>query len=258
MLHLGNALAFGAAWLSARNAGGRLLYRLEDLDSGRARAEVAEAQRADLRWLGIDWDEEVVPQSRRAYDLARVPTYRCPCTRATRLYLGCTCRHKEHDRGAWRFRVPPGPVAFTDRARGAQSLESAEDPILVRADGGAAYPLAVVVDDARDGVTEVVRGADLLEATPVQIRLQECLDLPRPSYLHVPILVGPDRRKLSKSHGAPSVRDARAAGVEASRLWAYLLPLLGIEPGPLRDAVLDPCRVPAGPHVVDPRGVPGG
>lgn len=130
--------------------------------------------------------------------------------------------------------------------------------MLVRADGGAAYPLAVVVDDARDGVTEVVRGGDLLEPTATQVQIQQCLGLDRPTYLHVPVLVGPDGRKLSKSHGAPSIRDLRARGVDPARAWAFLLPLLGIDPVPLRDAVLDPARVPAGPHAVDPRALPGG
>src|SRR5215470_18055045 len=91
-LHLGNALAFGAAWLSARSAGGRVLLRVEDIDRGRARMDIAAAQRDDLRWLGLDWDEEVPPQSARTYSVGGAPVYRCDCNRGTRLAGGCRCR----------------------------------------------------------------------------------------------------------------------------------------------------------------------
>ena len=260
-LHLGNALAFGAAWLSARNPAdgpsGRVLLRIEDLDQGRARDDVAESQREDLRWLGIEWDEEVTPQSRRSYSLGpwgdgkgpTIPTYRCGCSRATRLSWGCRCRFLPEGtvtRGAWRFRTSEGAVTFEDRARGPVTLPPGDDPILLRADGGAAYPLAVVVDDARDGVTEVVRGADLLEATVVQVRLHEVLGLRPPTYLHVPVLLGPDGRKLSKSHGSTELAALRAAGWTPERVWALLLPLLGAEP-PFRDARLDLDKMVRGP-----------
>ncbi len=245
-LHLGNALAFGAAWISVRNPptgpSGRLLLRIEDLDQGRARSEIADSQREDLRWLGLDWDEEVAPQSTRNYTLDGVPTYRCPCSRATRLSWGCRCRFQPRDTGAWRFRTPEGRVRFVDRARGPLELPPGDDPVVVRANGEAAYPLAVVVDDARDGVTEVVRGADLLDATPVQVRIHEVLGLTPPSYLHVPVLLGPDGRKLSKSHGSTELRALRAEGWTPEGIWALLLPLLGAEP-PLSAAVLDPARI---------------
>ncbi len=253
-LHLGNALAFGAAWLSARGAGGRLLLRVEDLDRGRARDEVAAGQRADLVWLGIDWDEEVPPQSRRGYTLDGIPVYRCACSRAVRLARGCRCRDRPAGAGAWRFRTPPGPVEFVDRALGRQRLAPEDDPILLGKDGEAAYPLAVVVDDARDGVTEVVRGADLLEATAVQIRLHAALGLVPPTYLHVPLLLGADGKKLSKSHGATEVRALRAAGWTPDRVWATLLPLLGLRPGPLAAARLDPARIPPGARRIDDSG----
>jgi glutamyl/glutaminyl-tRNA synthetase len=253
-LHLGNALAFGAAWLSARGAGGRVLLRVEDLDRGRARDEVAAGQRADLLWLGLTWDEEVTPQSRRTYDLGAIPAYRCACSRAARLARACTCRVTPAPAGAWRYRTPPGPVSFVDRALGPQTFHPEEDPILVRADGEPAYPLAVVVDDARDGVTEVVRGADLLEATATQLCLHEHLGLTPPSYLHVPLLLGPDGKKLSKSHGATEIRALRAAGLGADDLWARLLPLLGLPAGPLAAARLDPARIPPGPRVLDAAG----
>jgi glutamyl/glutaminyl-tRNA synthetase len=249
-LHLGNALAFGAAYLSARAAGGRLLLRIEDLDRGRAREEVAAGQRGDLLWLGLDWDEETAPQSRRAYSLEGLPVYRCDCSRARRLARGCRCREQPAASGAWRFRVPAGPVRFIDRALGPQSIVPEDDPVVMRADGEAAYPLAVVVDDARDGVTEVVRGADLLEATAAQLRIHECLGLGPPSYLHTPLLLGPDGKKLSKSHGATEIRALRAAGATPDDLWRRLLPYLGLPPGPLAGARFDEKRIPRGPFVV--------
>ena len=249
-LHLGNALAFGAAWLSARNARGRVLLRVEDLDRGRARAEVEEGQREDLRWLGLDWDAETAPQSSRSYATSGLPTYRCVCNRKARLAGACACRDAGHAGGAVRFRCPPGVVAFHDRARGAQALAPGEDPVLISAEGEAAYPLAVVLDDARDGVTEVVRGADLLDATPAQIRLHEALGLSAPTYLHVPLLLGPDGKKLSKSHGATELRALRAAGWSSADVWATLLPMLGLPPGPLAGARLEPDRVPPGPFTV--------
>lgn len=254
LLHLGNALAFGAAWLSVRNAGGRLLLRVEDLDRGRARDDVAAAQRADLLWLGIDWDVEVPPQSARAYPLEGIATYRCTCSRALRLARACACRDAGRVTGAWRFRTPPGSVTFVDRARGPCAIVPEDDPVLVRANGEAAYPLAVVLDDARDGVTEVVRGGDLLEATAVQVRLYAALGLPPPSWLHVPVLLGADGRKLSKSHGSSGIAALRAAGWNPSRVWGALLPLLGLPPGPLAEARLDPTQIPTGPFLVGEDG----
>lgn len=247
-LHLGNALAFGAAWLSVRNANGRLLLRIEDLDRGRARPDIAQSQRDDLRWLGLDWDTEVPTQSTRTYSLDGLDVYPCTCPRATRLSWGCRCRFvpPPAERAVWRLKLPEGERAVIDRARGTLSLPFGDDPIVQRQNGEAAYPLAVVVDDHRDGVTEVVRGADLLEATPAQVHLHGVLGLAVPTYLHVPVLLGPDGRKLSKSHGAAEIRALRATGVSPERIWARLLPLLGVE-GPLRDAKLDPLRVQRGP-----------
>lgn len=253
-LHLGNALAFGAAWLSVRGAGGRLLLRVEDLDRGRAREAVAQGQREDLRWLGLEWDAEVPPQSTRAYPLDGIPTFRCACSRADRLAGRCRCRDAAGVTGAWRFRAPRETVRFVDRARGEVVVTPEADPILVRADGEAAYPLAVVLDDHRDGVTEVVRGADLLDATATQVLLDRCLGVAPPTWLHVPLLLGEDGRKLSKSQGSTEIRALRAAGWTPERVWELLLPLLGIAPGPLRDARLCAAQVPRGPFVVDRAG----
>jgi glutamyl/glutaminyl-tRNA synthetase len=238
-LHLGNALAFGAAWLSVRNAGGKLLLRMEDLDRGRAREAVAQGQREDLRWLGLHWDEEVLCQSQRSYSLDGIPTWRCECSRAQRLAGACRCRNRLLDHGNWRFDPPLAEVLFEDRAWGTQRVPSPEGPILQRADGEAAYPLAVVIDDHRDGVTEVVRGADLLEATALQVLLHQTLRQPPPSWLHVPLLLGPDGKKLSKSEGSMGIRQLREAGWSADRVWALLLPLIGCDP-PLERARLEP------------------
>ncbi|MEL6344593.1 MAG: glutamate--tRNA ligase family protein [Myxococcota bacterium] len=234
-LHLGNALAFGAAWLAVRREGGRLLLRIEDLDRGRSRPAIAERQREDLHWLGIDWDEEVAAQSTRTYPLDGLPVYRCGCSRKKRLAGECACRVDSPAEGVWRFACPPEPVTFVDALRGPHTLPPGRDPIVRRRDGEAAYPLAVVLDDHRDGVTQVVRGADLIPATPVQIRIAEALGIPRPRYQHVPVLLGPDGRKLSKSHQSTELRALRDAGWTPERVWAALMPCLGLPPKPLWD-----------------------
>lgn len=255
-LHFGNALAFGAAWLSARHQGGQLLLRIEDLDRGRSRAEIADAQRADLQWLGLAWDHESPPQSTRAYPLDGLPVYRCACSRKQRLRGDCHCRDRPASEGTWRFACPPGPVVFFDRAQGPQEHVPSGDPIVRRRNGEAAYPLAVVLDDHRDGVTEVVRGADLLAATGIQIRIAEALGLPGPTYLHVPMVLGEDGRKLSKSHASTELRALRAAGWTQDDVWEALLPLLGIEESSLEAAIaaFDPVRIPAGPFTMDATG----
>ena len=255
-LHLGNALAFGAAWLSARSQQGRVLLRIEDLDRGRSRAEIADAQRGDLLWLGLGWDEETPPQSTRVYPLDGLAVYRCGCSRKQRLAGNCVCRTRSAADGTWRYRSPREPVCFSDRARGPQCHPPDIDPILQRRNGEAAYPLAVVLDDHRDGVTEVVRGADLLEATAVQICLARELGLPLPTYLHVPMILGEDGRKLSKSHGSTELRALRAAGWTPDDVWSVLLPLLGLSVGSLAAAVaaFEPTRILPGPFTVDADG----
>lgn len=255
-LHLGNALAFGAAWLSARSQGGRLLLRIEDLDRGRSRAEIAHAQRSDLQWLGLHWDEETAAQSTREYPLEGLPVYRCGCSRKRRLQGACACRVHPSAEGTWRFRCPAGAVTFEDRVWGPRTYSPASDPIVRRRNGEAAYPLAVVLDDHRDGVTEVVRGADLLEATAVQVRIAEALGIARPTYLHVPMILGPDGRKLSKSHGSTELRALRAAGWTADDVWATLLPLLGLDVASLSAAVdaFEPASIPTTSFVADAAG----
>jgi glutamyl-tRNA synthetase len=237
-LHLGNALAFAAAWLSVRSAGGRLLLRIEDVDRTRARADLERSIRDDLLWLGLEWDEETAPQRSRRYEpwvsLLSDHTYRCTCTRAELAgsagYPG-TCRDARHPHGALRLRLPEGVVRFRDRRFGPQEVnpEGFGDPVLQRRDGTFAYPLAVVVDDLCDGVTEVVRGADLLDYTAVQLRLWRALGATPPTWLHAPLLLGADGKKLSKSHGSTEIGALAAQGWTARQVWAELLPLLGLE-----------------------------
>ena len=254
-LHLGNALAFGAAWLSVRNRGGRLLLRVEDLDRGRSRQEIAEAQRQDLIWLGLDWDEEVEPQSTRRYVTTGLETYRCDCSRKQRLAGECQHRSKPAAEGAVRFRSAHRVVEYVDRACGRQAVRPEGDPLLIRRNGEAGYPLAVVVDDHRDGVTEVVRGADLLEATAVQVELYRAFGWDQPTWMHVPLLLGPDGRKLSKSHGSTELRALRARGWTAADVWGRLLPLLGVsDQDQLCDATLVPGDIPRGPFYCDEDG----
>ncbi len=223
--------------MSARSRGGRVLLRIEDVDVGRARADVADGQRRDLEWLGLTWDEEVPAQATRHYGpwlQLLQETYRCMCTRrqlGARAYAGA-CRGAGHTAGTVRWRLPPGPVRFADTHLGPRCVDPSQrfgDPILVRADGVATYPLAVVVDDLTDGVTEVVRGGDLLEHTATQILLWEAFGATPPVFTHVPMILGPDGRKLSKSHGSTDVASLRNRGIDARAVWAALLPLLGLQ-----------------------------
>lgn len=223
-MHLGNVFSALLAWLSVRSAGGKMILRIEDLDPDRCRPEYAAQLKHDLEWLGLDWDEEQTPQSQRteayAEAFARLATYPCYCSRnelhaasaphasdGAVIYAG-TCRDltaaeraAKTRRPAWRVRVPDEEVSFVDGLQGEVRENLARecgDFILRRSDGVYAYQLAVVVDDAAGGVTEIVRGADLLRSTPRQLWLQTQLGLPHPHYYHVPLLCAPDGRRLSK------------------------------------------------------------
>ena len=242
-LHLGNVRTFMVAWLRARQAGGRLIFRLEDLDHPRDKPGAGAQAVADLRWLGFDWDVEYVQSRRRAVyrdALARLVAagrvYPCICSRrdveqaqsaphaGEQLFYPGTCRGRFADWAAaaavrppcWRFRVDaPADVAFDDVFAGPQCQDVARtlgDFPLARDADGAGYTLAAVVDDAAMGVTEVVRGDDLLPATPAQILLQRALGLPQPAYCHVPLAVGRDGRRLAKRHGDTRVAAYRARG----------------------------------------------
>jgi glutamyl/glutaminyl-tRNA synthetase len=241
LLHLGNVCAFAGAWLSVRADRGRLLLRIEDVDRDRARPEVEQALRDDLAWLGITWDEEMPRQSSRDYGpvLARLAPrlYHCRCTRAMRdrpiaTGAGCpgACKEKGFTEGAVRFHLQPGVVSFVDRRWGPQQADPRVfgDPILVRRDGQVSYNLAVVADDIADGVNDVVRGSDLLEYTAVQIQLWEACGATPPRWLHTPLVLGGDGRKLSKSHNSAHVGARREAGASPADVWRLVLPWLGV------------------------------
>ena len=227
-LHFGSLVAALASWLDARHAGGQWLLRMEDLDRPRVMPGAADAILRQLEAFGLEWDGPVLYQGGR-FELYRDAIqklqpfcYPCACTRreledsalaidGARIYPG-TCRSGiagEKTAGkrahAVRLRTDSEPVRFNDRLQGeiAQSVESAiGDFVLLRADGVYAYQLAVVVDDAAQGVTDVVRGADLLDSTARQMLLQRRLGLPTPRYLHIPVAVTPCGEKLSKQTGA--------------------------------------------------------
>lgn len=237
-LHLGNGLAFLACWLSVRAVGGTLLLRFEDVDRSRARRHLEDDQRRDLDWLGLHWDREVAPQRDRDYRpwLERLPTYVCACSRRTIREGGgehpIACRDRGSTVGAVRFRLPDGEVTFHDRVHGDLTVDPLTfgDPVLRRKDGVYTYNLAVVADDIADGVNEVVRGGDLLEYTSVQIRLWEALGAPPPTWLHAPLVLGRDGRKLSKSHQSESIAALRDAGMSAEAVRQKLLEWLGQDP----------------------------
>ena len=231
-MHLGNVYSALVAWLSVRSQNGRMVLRIEDLDERCRRGKFDEQLIADLRWLGLDWDEGPYYQSDRL-DLYRDAVralasqdlvYPCFCTRAELhaasaphredgqvIYPG-TCRRLSPEEAAerarrtgrppaLRLRVPEEEITFTDGHMGTYGEDLPRDCgdfLLRRSDGMFAYQLAVVVDDAAMGVTQVVRGSDLLDSTPRQIWLQEELGLPHPEYGHVPLLLAPDGRRLAK------------------------------------------------------------
>lgn len=290
-LHLGNARTFMIAWLRARARGGKVVFRMEDLDHPRDKPGAARAAVEDLRWLGFDWDEEYVQSARR--DLYRAAlarlraegrVYPCVCSRrdvegaqsaphaGEQLFYPGTCRGRfasweaaqDFLRAAgrtpcWRFRAPAGGVVrFEDVFAGPFEQDVAralgDFPVARDADG-AGYTLAVVVDDAAMGVTEVVRGDDLLPATPAQILLYRALGREPPAFCHVPLVVGPDGRRLAKRHGDTRIASFRAAGVRPEALLGRLAATCGWgdgRPVSLRDLLpcADLARVPHAPVVL--------
>src|SRR5919204_4128331 len=235
-LHMGSLIAAAASWLDARAARGRWLVRIEDLDRARCMPGAADAILRTLERLGLDWDGEVLYQSRRLerYRAALAElashTYWCGCTRreiadsslglaadGAHIYPG-TCRAGSARKRALRLRTSSETIAFVDRVQGRceQVLErDIGDFVLYRADGLFAYQLAVVVDDAEQRVTDVVRGADLLDSTPRQIFLQRLLGVPTPRYLHVPVALDASGDKLSKQTAATPIEASRAALAQA-------------------------------------------
>lgn len=270
-LHLGSLVAALGSYLDARANGGRWIVRIEDVDEPRTVEGAADALLATLEACGFEWDGEIVRQSERvdhyrdAFErlIASGAVYACACTRkeiadsalaidGARIYPG-TCRHglpAGREARAFRIRTNNARVGFDDRVQGriVQDVErEVGDFVLLRADGCFAYQLAVVVDDAGQGVCDVVRGADLLDSTARQIHLQCLLGLPTPSYLHLPVAVNARGEKLSKQTGA------RAAGREslehALAFLGHAAPrgLRGAPPAELLAwgiANWDPARVP--------------
>lgn len=226
-LHFGSLVAALASYLDARSVGGRWLLRMEDLDPPR---EEPGAQMAILKALesyGFEWDGEMVRQSERHDAYAQVLdqlfnhglAYACTCSRKQLepyhgIYPGL-CRNAGHGRedAAIRLRVPELQYHFIDRVQGQYRQHLGRDVgdfVIRRRDGLYAYQLAVVLDDAWQGVTDIVRGADLLDSTPRQLYLQELLGLPQPRYLHVPLITQPDGNKLGKSYRSPPLSEDQA------------------------------------------------
>ena len=271
-LHLGNARTFLANWLIARQRGWKVVLRIEDLDGPRVKRGADRQAMEDLRWLGMDWDEGPIYQAPRmgVYRGAAErlvsdgKAYACVCTRrevelaasaphaedGAAVYPG-TCRGKfksmrEAEMAAGRapvirFLVPAGEVRFEDRFRGRVACDPAKglgDFVIMKADGTAAYQLAVVVDDAEMGVTEVVRGDDLVDSTPRQILLYRALGLEdrMPRYWHLPLVVGADGRRLAKRHGDTRIARYREREVSVGRVLSLLAPWCGMEVGDVGSA----------------------
>lgn len=260
-LHLGNLRTALIAWLMARQRGGAFIVRMEDLDRATSSAANETDQLASLHSIGLDWDGDVVRQSDRfglyreviSVLQSRDLVYECYCTRREiRLaaeapqgaepdgsYPG-TCRHLTDDdrrslqaegrRPALRLIGDGREETFVDTFSG-RYTGFVDDFVLQRNDGVPAYNLAVVVDDAAQGVTEVVRGDDLLPSTPRQILLHRLLDLPVPQYAHVPLVLAPDGSRLAKRHGAVTLADLALRGCSPADVGARLAASLGIDTG---------------------------
>ena len=259
-LHLGNVRTALLAWLWARSSGGELALRIEDIDTPRVRTGMAEQQMDELRWLGLDWDGAPIFQSERTrlYEEALRQlalsghVYECYCSRAEIAAVASapqgdegprypgTCRdldaaqravRREQRAPALRLRVPPGEITFEDGIMGEQSFETQAlvgDFVLRRADGIFAYQLAVVVDDGLMGITQVLRGADLLASTARQILLHRMLGQRPPRWAHAPLVVAPGGRRLAKRDRAVSLSHLRAAGADPRRVIAHLARLSGL------------------------------
>jgi glutamyl-tRNA synthetase len=288
--HVGNARTYLIAWLSARSRNGTVRLRMEDIDSPRIKTGAAEQALDDLSWLGLDWDGAPVIQTKRLalYEeaLGRLRekdlVYPCACTR-TDIAEAASAPHLEHEGPAypgtcrrlhaaaaaflgdrpfaWRFRIPQRSPEFVDGSAGPVHIDLAKiggDFVVWKSAGTPAYQLAVTVDDAAMDVTEVVRGDDLIPSTPRQLLLYEALGWTPPQFVHVPLVVGADGRRLAKRHGDTRLSSLRAAGVKPEALvgllaWSCgwlpavepitareLLPLFRLEAIPRRPLVLEP------------------
>lgn len=261
-LHLGNARSFLLAWLSIRQRGGRLILRIEDIDSPRVKPWARQATLDDLAWLNLDWDEgpdiggphapyvqtERLARYQWALEFLKQSelVYPCDCSRSEiaaaasapheamdgPIYPG-RCRQRsvrsatdmDPQSFAWRFRASHQRRSWLDAIAGEQSAVVATavgDFIVAKGDGTPAYQLAVVVDDYEMGVSEVVRGQDLIPSTFRQLDLLDALGWPVPSYMHVPLMIGADGRRLAKRHGDTRVAWFREAGYSPEQLWGFL------------------------------------
>ncbi|MFZ5892470.1 MAG: tRNA glutamyl-Q(34) synthetase GluQRS [Myxococcota bacterium] len=262
LLHLGHARTFLIAWWSARSQGGQIVLRIEDLDGARAEQKFIDTALHDLEWLGLDWDgppliqSSGLPRLNDAIDhlVQRRLAYPCTCTRgdvrnaqsapqqgvAEPRYPG-TCRDRytsiaqaEATSGrpaGLRLRVPNGPITFDDRIAGPQSFDvqaQVGDFLIARRGGAPAYQLAVVVDDAFQHVTEIVRGDDLLPSTARQILLQRALALPHPTWSHLPLVLDSNGRRLAKREAALGLSDLRARGVDPRAIVTFAAQTSGI------------------------------
>ncbi len=263
-LHLGNARTFLATWAIARQRGWQIVMRIEDLDGPRVKRGADQQALDDLRWMGIDWDGDVVRQSQRierhrtaiAQLIESGAAYACVCTRSeieqaasaphaedgSVVYPG-TCRgrfttmedaiQQTGRPAALRFAMPDMRFEFRDSFAGVKEFDLAAelgDFVLAKPDGTPAYQLAVVVDDADAGVTDVIRGDDLIDSVPRQVLLYQALRIEDkiPAYTHLPLVIGEDGRRLAKRHGDTRIATYRAAGVARDRLLALLARWLGI------------------------------
>lgn len=286
-LHLGNLRTALVAWLAARSSGRAFLVRMEDLDRVTSSVEHERRQLADLAAIGLDWDGEVVRQSDRfdryRSEIERLRSagavYECYCTRreireeiaaaasAPHVHLpdGAypgTCRELAADERAARRAAGRSPalrlrtdgrvIAVDDRVAGRYE-GAVDDVVLARADGVPAYNLAVVVDDIAQGVDQVVRGDDLLSSTPRHVLLYELLGAAPPEYLHVPMVLGDDGARLAKRHGAVTLADLRADGMDAGDVLGVLARSLGLATAGERPtatrliARFDPAHLPRAP-----------
>lgn len=288
--HVGNARTYLIAWLSARSQGGQIVLRIEDIDSPRVKSGAAQAAVDDLRWLGLDWDVGPIVQTERlplyqaAFERLKAQelVYPCTCTRGDveraasaphpehegPIYPG-TCAHRRvadaeslADRPiAWRLRAGIDTISFDDGFQGPVKLNLLEiggDFVVWKSGGTPAYQLAVVVDDAEQGVTEVIRGDDLIPSTPRQLLLYRMLGLTPPRFTHVPLVVGPDGRRLAKRHGDTRLQTLREAGVAPDWLLGLLAWSCGwlerIEPIALPELLprFHLARLPKLPLVLEP------
>ncbi|MCY3003519.1 MAG: tRNA glutamyl-Q(34) synthetase GluQRS [Planctomycetota bacterium] len=295
LLHLGHARSFALAWAFARANGGRVVLRIEDLDRERCKPELVDACERDIAWLGLDWDGEKRVQSRdfapyeRACEelVASGCAYACTCTRAEIAALSAPHaddgeqRYPGTCRGRWtneaqarevsgrpaglRLAVEPGPVPVTDELRGALAFDVAEDVgdfLIRRRDGAFAYQLAVVVDDARDGVTDVVRGDDLLSSAARQQLLQRALGLRTPRWWHLSLVTDEHGERLSKRRGDIALSQLRTRGADPRAVLGWVARSAGLALGPRVTPAelaraLDLRNLPAGPARLTPGDIAG-